>query len=131
MRLRRSYAQVIMDDAHREEFRALLTARAEEIAQTIAALDEDLDALATARGQDTADDEHDPEGVTLSAEWSRIAGLRAEQMRERDAVTAAQTRWDAGTYGICAGCGRPIPIGRLRVRPMATLCVACAERAGV
>jgi len=120
-----------MDEAHREEFRALLTARADEIAQTIAALDADLDALATARGQDTADDEHDPEGVTLSAEWSRIAGLRTEQEREREAVAAALARWDAGTYGVCHGCGKPIPVGRLRVRPMATLCVTCAERAGV
>ncbi|MEQ6897297.1 TraR/DksA family transcriptional regulator [Microbacterium sp. KR10-403] len=120
-----------MDEAHREEFRARLAARADEIAQTIAALDADLDALAAARGQDTADDEHDPEGVTLSAEWSRIVGLRAEQERERDAVTAAQGRWDAGTYGVCQGCGKPIPVGRLRVRPMAMLCVACAERAGV
>ena len=29
------------------------------------------------RSVDTADDEHDPEGVTLSTEWARLAGLRA------------------------------------------------------
>lgn len=120
-----------MDRAHREELRALLVARADEIALTLAALEADLDALATARGQDTADDEHDPEGVTLSGEWSRLEGLRGEQEREREQIAAALSRWEAGTYGVCTDCGRPIPVGRLRVRPMATLCVACAERAGV
>lgn len=119
-----------MDDAHRAEFGALLLERAAETERTLAALDDDLKALAQARGDATADDEHDPEGVTLSGEWSRVQGLRAEQLRERDALAAAQARWDAGTYGVCTGCGRGIPVARLRVRPMATLCVACAERAG-
>jgi RNA polymerase-binding transcription factor DksA len=37
---------------------------------------------------------------------------------------------DAGTYGICANCGRPIPAARLAVRPFAEYCVACAEKLG-
>ena len=119
-----------MDDAHQAEFRALLTERRAQVERTLAALTDDLDALAQARGDATADDEHDPEGVTLAAEWSRLHGLRTEQERERDDLAVALTRVDAGAYGVCEGCGRPIPIGRLRVRPMATLCVACAERAG-
>ncbi|WP_417562785.1 TraR/DksA family transcriptional regulator [Microbacterium sp.] len=119
-----------MDDAHRAEFAELLRARADEIDATLAALERDLGALADARADATADDEHDPEGVTLSGEWSRIAGLRDEQLRERVAVAAARERWDAGTYGTCESCGRAIPVGRLRIRPMATKCVACAERDG-
>ena len=117
-----------MDEAHRTEFAELLRTRVDEIDATLAALEGDLGALADARADATADDEHDPEGVTLSGEWSRIAGLRDEQLRERAAVHAAQERWDAGTYGVCQSCGRPIPVGRLRIRPMATRCVACAER---
>ena len=120
----------IMDDAHRAEFRALLTERAGDLDRTLAALAADLDALAQARGDATADDEHDPEGVTLSGEWSRLEGLRAEQEREREELASALARWDAGSYGVCGGCGRPIPVARLRVRPMATLCVSCAERTG-
>ncbi|WP_051191791.1 TraR/DksA family transcriptional regulator [Microbacterium luticocti] len=118
-----------MDDAHRAEFGALLHERRAEIERTLAALAADLDALAVARTDATADDEHDPEGVTLSGEWSRLEGVRAEQERERAQLDAALARWDAGSYGVCASCGRPIPVGRLRVRPAATLCVACAERA--
>lgn len=119
-----------MDDVHRAEFRDLLTERASAVDSTLAALAADLDALAQARGDATADDEHDPEGATLSGEWSRLEGLRVEQQREREDLATALARWDAGTYGVCEGCGRAIPLGRLRVRPMATLCVSCAERAG-
>lgn len=118
-----------MDDAHRAEFATLLHERRAQVDATLQTLDADLRALADARADATADDEHDPEGVTLSAEWSRLEGIRAEQERELDAITAAQGRWDADTYGICQTCGRAIPVGRLRIRPMATQCVACAERA--
>ena len=75
------------------------------------------------------DDEHDPEGVTLSSEWSRLSALAdaaADEVRQYDDALA---RWDAGDYGICANCGRPIPEGRLEVRPFARLCVPCAEKA--
>jgi DnaK suppressor protein len=34
-------------------------------------------------------------------------------------VEHALTKFDAGTYGICERCGRPIPLARLRVLPEA------------
>jgi RNA polymerase-binding protein DksA len=37
-------------------------------------------------------------------------------------------RLDAGTYGLCESCGRPIPKARLMAFPMATLDVACKQR---
>lgn len=76
------------------------------------------------------DDEHDPEGVTLSSEWSRLAGLADAATAKLQEVDDALARLDAGAYGICASCGRPIPAGRLEVRPFAEHCVACAERLG-
>ncbi|MPZ88280.1 MAG: hypothetical protein GEU81_09435 [Nitriliruptorales bacterium] len=30
---------------------------------------------------------------------------------------------DAGTYGVCEVCGRPIPEARMEARPMSTRCV--------
>ncbi|MDN6557627.1 MAG: TraR/DksA C4-type zinc finger protein [Acidipropionibacterium acidipropionici] len=33
---------------------------------------------------------------------------------------------DAGSYGICASCGRPIPRVRLEARPAARTCADCA-----
>ncbi|WP_404434637.1 TraR/DksA C4-type zinc finger protein [Microbacterium lacus] len=82
------------------------------------------------RGAETADDEHDPEGVTLSMEWERIEGLRLAAERDLAEVDEALTRLGSDDYGRCEGCGRPIPMERLRVRPAAKRCVPCAERVG-
>ena len=82
------------------------------------------------RGAETADDEHDPEGVTLSMEWQRIEGLRLAAERDLAEIDEALTRWSSGDYGRCEGCGRSIPMERLRVRPAARRCVPCAERVG-
>ncbi|QKJ18078.1 TraR/DksA family transcriptional regulator [Microbacterium hominis] len=82
------------------------------------------------RGAETADDEHDPEGVTLSMEWERIEGLRLAAEAELAEIDEALSRWRTGDYGRCEDCGRSIPIERLRVRPAARRCVPCAERAG-
>lgn len=99
---------------------------AERVASTAAA----LDALAHDREGANDDDEHDPEGVTLSSEWSRLAGLADAAAIELRQIDEALSRADAGGYGICAACGRPIPGARLEVRPFATHCVACAEKRG-
>ena len=37
-------------------------------------------------------------------------------------------RVDAGTYGFCESCGKPIPKARLQAFPAATLDVACKQR---
>jgi len=97
-----------------------------EVAERLARLDVDLASLRAARAVDNADDEHDPEGSTLSSDWSQLSGLRAEaqaQLREAD---EALERVAAGTYGTCLRCGRRIPAARLAVRPAAGTCVSCA-----
>ncbi|MCD7102197.1 TraR/DksA family transcriptional regulator [Pseudoclavibacter sp. 13-3] len=76
-----------------------------------------------------ADDEHDPEGVPASFEWSKAAALLEAAQAERAAIEAAVRRARLGAYGICARCGRPIDPRRLAARPAATLCIDCAQRA--
>jgi RNA polymerase-binding transcription factor DksA len=120
-----------MTDAEfRAEFDALLAdlhARAERDAVTRG---DAVGGVLAARGDPAgADDEHDPEGATLSDEWSRLEGLRIGALREIDEIEAARTRLAAGTYGICIRCGLRIPIERLRARPTATMCVPCAALA--
>ena len=102
--------------------------RADALAR-VAALDAAMAELRRDRSADTADDEHDPEGVTLSTEWARLAGLNEAAARALAEIDEALARWDAGTYGVCSDCGRSIPLDRLRARPAATRCVACAEKA--
>lgn len=103
--------------------RADAAARAESAASALAELVHD-------RQGSNDDDEHDPEGVTLSSEWSRLSALSDAAHDEVRLFDDALARWDAGEYGICAGCGKPIPAARLEVRPFATHCVACAEKIG-
>src|ERR1700722_2801351 len=40
----------------------------------------------------------------------------------------ALDRIEAGTYGVCESCGKPIGKARLQAFPRATLCVACKQR---
>jgi len=116
--------------ASRTELRALLDELHGSATERVAAIDETLQELRADRGSDVADDEHDPEGVTLSGEWSRAVALEEAARREIAEIDDAVKRWEDGTYGVCVDCGRGIPIARLRVRPFATRCVSCAEKAG-
>lgn len=107
-----------------EEGRTDAVQRAASAASVLAGLVEDR------RGSND-DDEHDPEGVTLSSEWSRLTALSDAATEDVRLYDEAIARWDAGTYGRCAACGRPIPAARLAARPFAELCVPCAEKAGL
>ena len=81
-----------------------------------------------ARSGSDADDEHDPEGPTLSSEWSRLSGLTADFGVRSAAIDRALERLDAGSYGTCIRCGAPIGFDRLDALPAAELCITCARR---
>jgi RNA polymerase-binding protein DksA len=51
--------------------------------------------------------------------------LEESEVRHLEAIDAALGRLDAGTFGLCGGCGGPIPHERLLARPYATLCIHC------
>jgi RNA polymerase-binding transcription factor DksA len=88
-----------------------------------------IEDMRVARSLTYADDEHDPEGSTLSLDQARDTALLEQTERTLAELTAAQQRLAAGTYGRCELCGREIPTERLLVRPEARLCVPCSERA--
>ena len=51
--------------------------------------------------------------------------------RQRIADTAhALRRMTDDTYGVCVGCHRPIPLGRLRAAPFAARCALCERGDG-
>lgn len=56
-----------------------------------------------------------------------MLGTRTELRYE--AVAAALTRLEAGSYGVCVTCEKPIPYGRLLVMPEAAHCVRCGVHA--
>ncbi|MGH2679690.1 MAG: TraR/DksA family transcriptional regulator [Actinomycetota bacterium] len=58
-----------------------------------------------------------------------IAVVRALRSNLHD-VQGALAKLDAGTYGICEGCGNRISLERLEALPWALLCIDCKQRAG-
>ena len=105
----------------------LLLALRAELEEQLHEADTELSDIRSARSDSTSDDEHDPEGSTLSTDWSRIAGLRSATLTGITDVDAALERVAVGTYGLCANCGRAIAPGRLEARPAAALCIDCAR----
>ncbi len=115
-----------LDAAELTELEALLRERRQGDVAESQRMAESLGVLLASRSESTADDEHDPEGPTLSSEWSRLQALRSDAAHDIVAVDAALERIHRGTYGVCARCGRSIGVDRLRARPTAELCIRCA-----
>jgi DnaK suppressor protein len=68
-------------------------------------------------------------GDQASAETDRsfMLRLRGREQRLLNKIDEAMERLDAGSFGICDSCGEEIGIGRLKARPVATLCIHCKE----
>ncbi|QTX03886.1 TraR/DksA family transcriptional regulator [Agromyces archimandritae] len=105
----------------------LLTSKRDDTLEYAERLRASLGIAREARADATADDEHDPEGPTMSQEWTQLTALLADAESEIDDVDAALARIDAGSYGICTSCGKPITKARLQARPTAELCIDCAR----
>jgi DnaK suppressor protein len=59
--------------------------------------------------------------ATLGREIDYTLGENSEQVLSE--INAALERIEAGTYGTCASCGKPIAPERLEVYPWASLCI--------
>ena len=81
--------------------------------------------------QDMADEDGFGEGDTLSVERDRLLVVANDAQAKVVEIDAALGRVDAGTYGICEACAKPIPEARLEAVPEATLCVGCKTGASL
>ena len=59
-----------------------------------------------------------------------LAGIGEATAAELAQINRALAQLDAGTYGVCSHCGRPIDARRLQVLPYSDRCITCAEAAG-
>lgn len=111
-------------DEELEAFRAALTAEVQRLRQELRAGQSDLSEV-TGSEDGAGDDQADVGARTLEREQEMSV---TENVRELlgQSLRALQ-RLDAGTYGLCESCGGPIPVGRLRAFPRATLCVPCKQ----
>lgn len=121
-------AVVAVPDTGPDDVRRRLLAEREVAQARLASLTGDFDAVVAASLDSNADDEHDPEGHTIAFERSQIGAIVTQVRRHLAELDAALDRVDAGTYGTCESCGRPIAPARLEALPAARRCIVCAAR---
>jgi DnaK suppressor protein len=119
-----------VDDAfllrQRSELNGRRLSYKEQVDRLAAAADELADA---GTKPDLGDDEGFAEADSVGVERDRLLSLQALARRRLEEIDAATRRLDAGTYGACRTCRRPIPIARLEAVPEASQCVGCASGA--
>jgi DnaK suppressor protein len=75
-------------------------------------------------------DQHPAEQATETLERELDLGVLQSVEAELLEVKAALARLDAGTYGKCEVCGKPIAEGRLEAMPAARFCVEDQAKLG-
>src|SRR5262245_46448738 len=111
-----------MDSHTLETYRQRLLALQQHIMQRVFGMEEAMRAMDTDRDIERTD------RVQEEAVEVALTALDEQGRREMEAIQAALTRIDAGTYGICESCGETISAARLTAMPMARRCVSCQER---
>ena len=104
-----------------------LFAERDAVRAQVEALTREFDDVVAASRASNADDEHDPEGATIAFERQQVVALIEQARRRLADVDAAVARREAGDYGVCESCGRPIAPERLAARPAARTCIDCAR----
>jgi len=59
-----------------------------------------------------------------------LAGIGEATAAELAQINRALAQLDAGHYGVCSRCGKPIDARRLQALPYSDRCITCAEAAG-
>jgi RNA polymerase-binding transcription factor DksA len=63
----------------------------------------------------------------VTAERGEVDALVGSLQDTLNDVDDALAKIDAGTYGVCEQCGKPIGEARLEAMPAARLCITCAS----
>ena len=104
----------------------LHVARARAVVR-VSELEQALDAIVESSVGGNMDDEHDPEGSTISFERAQISALLDNARTQLAELDAAVERLKGGVYGICEGCHEQIAPARLEAHPATRVCIACAR----
>ncbi len=109
------------------EARAELDGEVLRLRAEIVSAEEALSGLMRDSAADSAgDDDADTGTKNMTREHEMSLAANAREMLEQ--TERARDRLDAGTYGICENCGKPIGKARVRAFPRATLCVECKQK---
>jgi RNA polymerase-binding protein DksA len=107
------------------EFRELLESERERIANAIDYLASESPGTMQDELGDVAwgTDSHVGDMASVTFDRELDEGLEEGAQQTLDQIDRALAKLDAGTYGTCETCGKPIGEERLRARPWATLCI--------
>ncbi|NMA95761.1 MAG: yteA family sporulation protein [Clostridiales bacterium] len=72
-------------------------------------------------------DNHPAEIASETYEISKNMALKQEQVMHLKEIDEALQNIDTGQYGVCKGCGKDIPMERMRLMPTAIRCVDCQK----
>ena len=113
-------------DAELKEVRAELESEAVTLHADLAKAASDIAERLTDAVHDAGDDQADAGSKAFEREQDLALAQNARDLLDRG--ERALARIDAGTYGVCESCGKPIGKARLLAFPRATLCVECKQR---
>lgn len=103
------------------EARTGLESEAARLNAEIASSEQALAGLMRDSGDGAGDDDADTGTKNITREHEMSLAANAREMVEQ--TERALLRLDAGTYGLCEVCGKPIGKARMQAFPRATLCV--------
>jgi DnaK suppressor protein len=109
-----------------DEVRATLEADVARLESEIRAAETEIGALLREGGEGAGNDQADVGSNTFERDHEMSMAKNARASLE--AVESAIQRIDAGTYGSCESCGKPVGKMRLQAFPRATLCMECKQR---
>ena len=100
-----------------DSFRRLLNQRISELR---------FEAGKTVENMDEDGNFPDPtDRASLEASRNSVLRIRDRERKLIFKIQEALQRLEKGEYGICEECGEEIGIGRLKARPVTTLCITC------
>jgi DnaK suppressor protein len=103
-----------------QEFQDLLSRRESQLREEVRAVKESSERPAEVPAREAAE-------LVEAADDRVLSGLdHVQLLRDQEElveIAAARERLRDGHYGLCSKCGKPIPLGRLRVLPTARLCL--------
>ncbi|MCX5390155.1 TraR/DksA family transcriptional regulator [Streptomyces sp. NBC_00094] len=109
-----------------EEARSSLQAEVLRLRSELVHSKEELTGLMRDSGDGAGDDQADTGTKNITREHELALAANAREMLEQS--EHALERLDAGTYGLCEVCGKPIGKARMQAFPRATLCVEDKQR---
>jgi RNA polymerase-binding protein DksA len=111
-----------------ELFRKRLLEERKRVQEAIDYLHEENPGSIEDETQDSTADNHPGDMATVTFDRELDYTLERNEGRLLQAIDAALTRVDDGSYGACVSCGQPIRSERLEALPWTTQCIDCKRK---